>query len=131
MHANTWPALITLLNVGLLGWTGALVARARTRYHVAAPATTGNPDFERVFRVQMNTIEASVMFLPTLWLAATFGTPMVVAVAGMVWVAGRVLYVFGYIQAAAKRGTGFGIASLGFIVLLLDAAVGLARSLAG
>ena len=129
MQSTTWPAFITLLTIVLLSWTSVLVARARARYGVKAPATSGNPDFERVFRVQMNTIEASVIFLPALWLAALYGTPIVVAVAGLIWIGGRVLYALGYIKEAAKRSAGFGIAALGFGALLLDATIGLLRSL--
>ena len=32
-----------------------------------------DPAFERAYRVQMNTLESTVMFLPTLWLAANYG----------------------------------------------------------
>lgn len=128
MHSTTWPAFITLLALALLGWTSVLVARARVRFGVRAPATTGNPDFERAFRVQMNTIEASIIFLPALWLAALYGTPVVVAAAGLVWLLGRVLYALGYLKEARKRSMGFGIAALGFFVLVFDAAIGLARS---
>jgi uncharacterized membrane protein YecN with MAPEG domain len=120
---------MTLLNIALQFWTSVLVARARAKYGVKAPATTGNADFERVFRVQMNTLEASLLFLPALWLAALYGTPLVVALAGAVWIVGRVLYALGYMQEAAKRSLGFGVASLGLGVLVLDAALGLARSL--
>ncbi len=129
MHTTTWPAILTLLTVVLLFWTSLLVGQARGKYGIKAPATTGNPDFERIFRVQMNTIEASVIFLPTLWLAGLYGTPLVVAVAGLVWVAGRVLYALGYMKEASKRSLGFGVAALGFVALLLDATIGLARSL--
>ena len=64
------PVLVVLLNVLLLFATGLVVAGARGRYGLKAPATTGHPGFERAFRVQMNTLEHTVVFLPTLWLAA-------------------------------------------------------------
>lgn len=113
-------ALIMLLTVVLLMATAILVAKARARYGVPAPATTGNPDFERVFRVQMNTLEVAVGFLPTLWLAASFGSARIAAWLGAVWLLGRVLYVAGYIKAADKRGMGFmiaGIAQMGLVAL--------------
>ena len=43
-----------------------MTGQARGRFGVAAPATTGHPVFERYFRVQMNTIEQLVLFLPGL-----------------------------------------------------------------
>jgi hypothetical protein len=129
MHSTTWPAILVLLTIALLVWTSMLVGRARVRLGVAAPATTGNPEFERVFRVQMNTLEAAVLFLPTLWLAAQYGTAAVTAGAGLVWFAGRVYYALSYMKNAASRSPGFGIAALGWAVMLLDALVGLAHSL--
>lgn len=128
MNPHIWPAVITLLAVLLMLWTGMLVARARKRYGIVAPATTGNPDFERVFRVQMNTLEQGVVFLPLLWLAAAYGHPLVVAVAGMVWVVGRVMYALAYAKDASKRGPGFGIAAVGLLTLLATAIIGVARA---
>jgi glutathione S-transferase len=70
------------------------------------PAITGNHDFERVFRVQMNTLEWMPIFLPSLWLFAIYISDAIAAVLGLVWIAGRILYMTGYSQAAAKRGRG-------------------------
>ena len=86
-----------------------LVSRARTAYGIKAPAVTGNPDFERVFRVQMNTLEWMPMFLPSLWLFAIYVSDPFAAAIGLVWIAGRILYIVSYSKAANKRGPGFGI----------------------
>ena len=72
MHDFRWPALITLGVLVLLFVVAWGVGRARDKYNVKAPATTGDPAFERAFRVQMNTLENTVMFLPALWLFAAF-----------------------------------------------------------
>lgn len=129
MLLSTWPAIITLLNIVLLLWVGALVGRARVQYKVAAPATTGNPMFERAFRVQMNTIENTVIFLPALWLAALGGATTLIAMAGLIWIAGRIVYAVAYLKDPAKRGPGYLVSILAFAVLLLDAAVGIVRAL--
>ena len=68
------------------------------------PAISGNPDFERVFRVQMNTLEWMPIFLPSLWLFAIYISDPVAAALGVVWIVGRILYMIGYSQAAEKRG---------------------------
>jgi glutathione S-transferase len=85
------------------------------------PATSGNPDFERVFRVQMNTLEWMPVFLPSLWLFAIYISDPIAAALGVVWIAGRVLYMVGYAQAAAKRGPGFLVQGLAAIALWLGA----------
>jgi len=121
------PALVTALNVVLMFVTMYLVGRARMRYGVKAPATTGNPDFERVLRVQMNTLEASAMFLPSLWLFALYLSSVWAGVLGMLWILGRILFTAGYMRAADKRGTGFMIGFVANALLLLGALWGLLR----
>ncbi len=124
------PALVTLLTILLLFGTSWLVGRARGKYAIKAPAASGHPMFERAYRVQMNTLEQTVMFLPTLWLAATYGFTGWAGIAGLVWVAGRVWYAVAYMAEPAKRGPGFGLASVGWIALLVMAAIGVVRAMA-
>ncbi|HYA65925.1 MAG TPA: MAPEG family protein [Burkholderiaceae bacterium] len=128
MSSYTWPAIVTLLNILLLSWVSALVAQARGKYQIAAPATTGHPMFERTFRVQMNTIENTMVFLPAVWLAALYGATVLVGVAGLLWIAGRIIYAVAYRRDPAGRGVGFGLSGLAFAIVLLDAIVGMARS---
>jgi len=114
-------ALITCLAIALYFSTSILVSRARARYGIKAPATTGDPDFERVFRVQMNTLEWMPIFLPALWLFAIYLSDAVAAAIGLVWILGRTLYVVTYAKAANKRGPGFGIQAFSALTLWLGA----------
>ena len=116
-----FTALVTCLAMMFFFFTSTRVARARASFDVKAPAITGNPDFERVFRVQMNTLEWMPIFLPSLWLFAIYISDPIAAALGLVWIAGRVLYMTGYSQAANKRGTGFGIQALAAGILLSGA----------
>lgn len=113
-----WPALVTLATLLLLIWCGWLVGKARGKYQVPAPATTGPDDFERVFRVQMNTLENSVLFLPALWLAAIYFSPRVAAILGAVWVASRIWYAIGYASSAKARHVPFGVSLVALIGLI-------------
>jgi len=95
-----------------------LTGRARGRFDVAAPATVGHPEYERTFRVQMNTIEQLVLFLPGLAGFAWFVDETWAAGLGVVFIVGRALYARGYIQDPAKRGPGFlltFVANLGLV----------------
>ena len=114
-------ALITCLAILLYFLTSVSVAKARATFGIKAPAISGNVDFERVFRVQMNTLEWMPIFLPSLWLFAIYISDPIAAAIGLVWVAGRILYMTGYSQAAEKRGRGFGIQALATIILWLGA----------
>src|SRR4030081_1182423 len=114
-----FTALVTCLAILFYFFASARVTRARVAFGIKAPAISGNPDFERVFRVQMNTLEWMPIFLPSLWLFAFYISDSIAAVLGLVWIAGRILYMAGYSQAAEKRGTGFGIQALATFLLLL------------
>ena len=103
---------------------GFKVGAARGRYGVKAPAITGNETFERYFRVQMNTLELLVMFLPSLWMAASFVPARWVALLGLIYLIGRFLYLRGYVTAAAKRGPGFGLSMLPILALMLIVLIG-------
>ncbi len=117
-----WSMVVLLFAVA---WN---VGRARSQYNVKAPATTGDPAFERAFRVQMNTLENVVAFLPALWLFAAYVSGLWSAVLGAVWLVSRIWYAIAYQQNAAKRGTPFGLAFLAFAVLALGAAWGVIRA---
>ena len=86
------PAVVTLLTLLLMFATVWMVGRARERYGIKAPSISGDPAFERAWRVQMNTLENAVMFIPALWLAAQYVDPLWAGIAGLVWLAGRVWY---------------------------------------
>ena len=123
------PALVTLLAILLLFGTGVGVAVARGRFDIKAPATSGHPAFDRAFRVQMNTLENTVLFLPTLWLAAHYGFAGWAGIAGLVWIVGRIWYAAGYWREAGKRGPGFMVSMLSWVVTLVLAAIGVSRAL--
>ena len=116
-----FTALVTCLAILFYLFSGIQVSKARVALGVKAPATSGHPDFERVFRVQMNTLEWMPIFLPSLWLFAIYISDPAAAVIGLVWIAGRILYMTGYSQAAEKRGRGFAIQAAATFALWLGA----------
>lgn len=123
-----FPSFATVLTLILYFVLTANVGRARVKYKVPVPQTSGDPIFERVFRVQQNTLEQLILFLPSLWLFSLFVSPTWGAGIGGIWIIGRILYAWGYYQAAEKRTLGFGINSLSIIVLLLGALIGIIRT---
>jgi len=116
-----YTALVTLLAIAVYFYSSILVSQARRKFGVKLPAISGNPDFERVFRAQMNTLEWLPIFLPSLWLFAIYISDPIAAALGLVWVAGRILYILGYAQATEKRGRGFAIQAFAAIALWLGA----------
>jgi glutathione S-transferase len=124
-----WVELVTLLAVIQYFAFGGLVAKARARYGVAAPAITGHEMFERYYRVQMNTLETLALFLPSLWLAAKYWPPMWMAALGAVYLVGRLLYLKGYVASPAKREVGYAISIMPTAILFVAALVGVVKSL--
>jgi glutathione S-transferase len=116
-----FTALVTCLAILVYLATLFQVGHARAAFGVKAPAIIGHPDFERVFRVQQNTLEWMPIFLPSLWLFAIYVSDAIAALLGLVWIAGRILYMIGYAQAANKRSTGFTVQASAALILWLGA----------
>ena len=112
-----FTALVTCLAIAFYFFLSVRVSKARAKFGVKLPAISGHPDFERVFRVHMNTLEWMPIFLPSLWLFAIYISGAGAAALGLVWIAGRILYLIGYSEAAAKRGPGFAIQGVAAIAL--------------
>ncbi len=124
------PAIVAVLTILLLFGTTWVVGRARMKHGIKAPATAGHPSFERAYRVQLNTIESTVMFLPTLWLASTYSAPLWAGLLGLVWIVGRIWYAAGYLKDPARREGGFVLSSAAWLIMLILAIIGLVRVVA-
>ncbi|MGC6511417.1 MAG: MAPEG family protein [Parvibaculales bacterium] len=125
--------LATLFIIAVYFWTLMQTGMARGKYNIQAPAVSGNPDFERVFRVQNNTLEQIVLFVPVLWVFALFyphgNGDCIAAVTGFVFGVSRIIYALGYYNEAGKRTTGFMIGFVTFIATFMGALYGVIASL--
>ena len=120
--------LIAVLAVMQLIFFSVLVGRARGTYGIKAPAVSGHEMFERAYRVQMNTLELMVVFLPALFLASKYWPQAYVASAGAVYLLGRFIYWRSYVAAPTSRGLGFGLSMIPILALLIAALVAIVRS---
>ena len=100
---------------------GARVGFARGRTGLAAPAVTGNEEFERHFRVHYNTIEQLILFVPGIWFFAQYVHVLGAVGVGMVFIAGRAIYAVNYVKDPATRGTGMMLTVLPCWILVLGA----------
>lgn len=110
---------------------GILVGQARGKYGVSAPAVTGHEMFERTYRVQMNTLELLVAFLPALVLAGQYWSARNAAGIGLIFLVGRTLYALNYIREPARRSLGYTLSIVPVGVLLVAALKGLLPLLFG
>ena len=114
-----WIAIVTILALVEFMWLGMRVGAARGKYEIKAPATIGNDIFERHYRVAHNTLEQLVVFLPALWLFGTYVNGGLGALIGVVFLVGRAMYAFAYVEDPAKRSTGFMLTFVPSLLLLL------------
>jgi glutathione S-transferase len=119
-----YVAIVAMLSLLEYMFFGIKVGQARVRYAVPAPATTGNEVFERYYRVQMNTLEQLVIFLPALIAFAWLVSPPWAAILGGLFVLGRAIYYVGYVTDPAKRGPGFLLTAIANVALVVGAVVG-------
>lgn len=120
-----WLDLVAVLAVLQFILFGVLVGSARTKYGVKAPATSGHPQFERLYRVQMNTLELLVALLPAMYLAARYWSPSLVAVGGAIYLLGRLVYWRAYTRDPASRALGYGLSAFPVLTMLGAAVVGI------
>ncbi|MGO8910711.1 MAG: MAPEG family protein [Bradyrhizobium sp.] len=120
-----YTAIVTLLVVAFYFFLATRVAAAHGQFDVKLPATVGNPDFERICRVHVNTLEWMPTFLVPLWLCAIYLSDITAAVLGLVWIGGRILYFTGYSKAVEKRLPGFFIQSAACLLLFIGAIAGI------
>jgi uncharacterized membrane protein YecN with MAPEG domain len=112
-------AIVTVLALLQFVWFGIQVGSMRARHEVNAPAMSGTPEFERMFRVHYNTMEQLIVFLPALWLYAHMVNPMWGTGLGVVYLIGRFVYRAAYLKDPASRSTGFSLTFLPVAVMLV------------
>ncbi|HNP36889.1 MAG TPA: MAPEG family protein [Woeseiaceae bacterium] len=119
-----YVAIVTVLALVQFVVFSALVGKERGKHGIKAPAISGHPDFERAFRVQQNTMEQLVVFLPALWLFGTYVDARIGAVLGLAFIAGRFIYRASYLKDPASRGMGFVIGMATSMALLAGGLIG-------
>lgn len=125
---KAYTAFVTLLDIVFYMGVTFNVGRARGKYKVKAPNTDGPEAFQRIFRVQANTVEQMLLHLPLLWIAAFAMSDLFAASLGAVWLFSRILYARGYYQKAKRRMKGFLIGMIVNVILLAGAFTGVIAS---
>ena len=124
-----YVAIVTVLALLEYQFFGIMVGRARGRYGIAAPATTGHEVFERHFRVHMNTLEQLALFLPALWIFGYYVSEVWAAGLGAVWIVGRAIYCMLYVKEPKSRTLGFALTALPMLAMLLGILIWAVRAL--
>jgi len=114
-----YTAIVTVLILLQFTWFGIQVGSMRAKHDVKAPAMSGAPEFERMFRVHYNTMEQLVVFLPALWLYANMVNPLWAAGFGVVFLIARFIYQSAYLKDPSSRSMGFTLTILPGAIMLI------------
>lgn len=125
-----YVVIITVLALVQVTYFGLMVGRARGKYGIHAPATSGHEVFDRTFRVHLNTIEQLVMILPLMWIFAHFVSPLYAAGFGAVYLIGRAIYSITYVKDPKSRSLGFLLTTLPSFVMMIWLLVWAIRAIA-
>lgn len=102
-----------------------LVGKARGTYGVRAPAISGDPNFEREFRVHQNSVENLVLVIPAMWIFGTYVHVTTAAGLGLLYIVSRFIYRNAYLKDPGSRSLGFTIGALCTLTLILGSIVGI------
>ena len=124
-----YPTLIVLLALLQYVWFSMRAGMGREKYNIEAPACTGDENWERLFRVQQNTLEQLIVFIPACYAFAHFLSPLWALILGAVFIVGRFLYSAEYVKAPKTRVLGMALTFLPNAALIFGALFGLIKGM--
>lgn len=125
----TLVALVAMLALLQLIYFSFNVGGARGKHDVAAPATAGPEEFNRIYRVHQNTLEQIVALIPGLFVFATYVHELGAAGLGVVYIVGRFVYASAYVKDPASRSTGMLMSFIPILILVIGGGVGAALTM--
>jgi uncharacterized MAPEG superfamily protein len=125
-----WTATVTVLIVLFYFYTAFRTGNLRGKHNIKAPATSGHPEFDRAYRIQLNTLEQMGIVLPCLWVAAFYPIDWawLAPLVALIWLVARVVYMIGYMADPDKRLPGAMLSGICDLTMFIIAAAGVVRA---
>ncbi|XP_048816458.1 leukotriene C4 synthase-like isoform X1 [Lagopus muta] len=118
-------AAVTVLGVLEQAYFFLQVIHARRTFGVSPPNISGPPEFERIFRAQVNSSEYFPIFVALLWQAGLFFHQGLAAALGLLYLYSRYCYFTGYRASSSDRLTPIYFSTAVLWLLVAAATLGL------
>jgi glutathione S-transferase len=123
-------ALILIALLQFIFFTGR-AGFSRGKYDIKAPKTVGNERWERIYRIQQNTIEQLLIFIPGTVIFSLYVSATWVLLPGILFIVGRHIYSRLYLESPENRGPGMVLSFFSNIFLVIAGLVGISMKLIG
>jgi len=120
-----YTALVILAALAQYLYFTVRVGSGRVKYGVDAPRISGNDTWERLFRVQQNTLEQLIVYIPAAVMFGLYASGTWVLLPGLVFLVGRQLYSSEYVNDPKSRVAGMALTLLANAALVVGAALAL------
>ncbi len=118
-------ALVILIALAQYLFFTVQVGLKRGKHGVKAPQTSGHETWNRLFRVQQNTMEQLVIFIPSMIAFGMYASARWAVLPGVLFIIGRQVYYHQYLNDPASRTPGMAMSLLSNAILLIGALIGL------
>jgi|TARA_B110000879_G_C11178195_1_gene517104 glutathione S-transferase len=123
-------ALILIALLQFIFFTGR-AGFSRGKYDIKAPKTVGNERWERIYRIQQNTMEQLLIFIPGTVIFSLYVSATWVLLPGILFIVGRHIYSRLYLESPENRGPGMVLSFFSNIFLVIAGLVGISMKLIG
>ena len=120
------PTIITTLGTCLLAARLTYnVWQERINHHAQPYEHNDNIHVHNAIWAHMNIVESMVMYLPVLWIASIYSSPLLAGMVWIIWLLSRIIYAWIYLRTPEKRMVPFITSIVCFFVTLFIAVYGL------
>ena len=118
--------LLALLQYSYFAFT---VGLSRNKLEVFAPKISGHDIWERTFRVQQNTLEQLIIFIPGMLAFSFYVSGVWVLIPGIGYLLGRQLYSYLYVKDPKSRTPGFLLTFFSNMILVIGTLIAIVLTL--
>ena len=125
-----YAVALILLSLLQYSYFAFAVGTSRAKHEVSAPKISGDEIWERSFRVQQNTLEQLIIFIPGMLAFSYYVSNVWVIVPGVTFLIARQIYAHLYVKDPTSRAPGFVLGFFANMVLVFGSLISIGLGLA-